>query len=302
MTDLFKAYIYRLRKSKVFWVFTILVIAFSILYSLFAGVFTAIYKSNSANGVAPQARSSLLISICSPFSIPFCLLYLFQILFFGSEWKNDTYRNSILSGKKRSQIYNTAFLLGIIIYFIYLIICIIPIYTITYCFPMKNLAEAETSSLNLFYAFIILVLSGILMTSLSIFSVFVVHNRFIAIAIVIGFYLVCMLTNLLLNYSYLMTPKIDGKVFSVYQYQEFLLCYQVGCSSTSNMFGYGNTTLDVAVKYIFKATEYGNIRIDTNTITGRAPILLIKSIGMDIIFTALFYGFGLLGFKKRDLR
>ena len=109
MSNLFSAGLYRLRKSKVFW-----------LALIFMAVISVILCVEMARNAVTDPNITFADGMFSNQAVMNLVMAVFVTLFLGTEYSDRTIRNKIISGHSRSTIYLAAFLVssvgGLIIY------------------------------------------------------------------------------------------------------------------------------------------------------------------------------------------
>lgn len=318
MISLIKTYFLRLKKSLGIIICFALILLIDVLILLSTGseADNCYYMSLETKLVTPAEvmqnttynRLGLLQSMISPISTQMIIFIVALISFFGQDWSNDTFRNPILAGKKRTEIYNSAIIFSFICYLFFFIFALFLSFVPSYFYHMNNALPMLTPSQN-FIAFIVTFLSSISIIFIACFIIFSIHGEKLSTLIYMGVLILMFVVYLCTIRGYSQS-KENGTVLNYYTMQEWSLIYQYVRSNPQDLFARlftsQNIPIDYAVKYIPKCTVSSTgtryYFTDSTIIEGRSTIILLKSIATFLFHSVPSYFVGRYLFKKRDLR
>lgn len=286
MKSLIRMYLYRLVHSVLFWVCLGLAIASVILTVSIDAEFNVqevLYSGDKTYSIA-----GLLVGLENFGNWPVIVGPAFVSFFFALEWKDGTFRNQLLAGKSRTQVYFSAQIVGLIISFGVLAADLLVTLLLGFAvqMPFFIVAQGQTAAglaSSFWIAFFLLFFLGAFITAVATSFAFIIHNAWGAFGCLIGFiFLSSMIytTTLLfqsLNYD------------NYYVWNECVYSYQL---MTLQSLNFDSLTYGARV-----AGQYLEV-----TVTGRTVPLVLKT-----FFSALLIGGGMgylgwLSFTKRDLK
>jgi hypothetical protein len=323
MTELLHAYLFRVKKSVLFWilvgcfafyVFINLVVLYrdnanTYQYYSSNGSFTLTFYQSLIGFYLTGGTLSQILTVGSPIG-PFSLLgilsFIFVLNFFEEDWGNRTFRLPILSGRKRSEIYFSALIFGLGIYLFFLAIYTFIILGIGGLFNhtiLPYMAGMALAGNDAFYSVMMPILNCLAWMAFAIFLVMSIKGKKLPLAIFVLVFVFSFVFALIL-YATGGTHPQTGDPISYYPFNEFLSfyqCYKAGTPISNPTMGI--IGIDEAVE-MFRDTTSGSSYtfINSRAISGRANILFVKSL---VSFVVVFVGSTLLGlhlFKKGDLR
>jgi ABC-2 type transport system permease protein len=218
MSQLLRMYLYRLRHSKMFYVFLALAFLTALATTAIeaeANAQEAIYDSGPSFSIG-----SLLMGATDFGSWPTILGPALISFFFALEWKDGTFRNQILAGKSRTEMFLSGQIVGLIISLSVFLADFLPSLLFGLLFRMPFfLTGVDTGSF--WTALGMIFFLGLFLSSLATSLAFLVRNSWGAFGCFIGFLI-------LASTVYLFTVILEAANFDVYyECHEFLYSYQV---------------------------------------------------------------------------
>lgn len=227
-------------------------------------------------------------SFMHPLSMPSLTIPVFIILFLSLDYKYDTFRNMILAGKKRTEIYLSALIVSLI-FTVASILVLYGLSTIISSAFGYPLISGDNTAKQYWLTFIAYFVGEILICSLACFLAMTIRNRIASISIFIAVYLLLQGTSTIANIGYIC---VGNSVINFYQLNEFFFPYQLSMIRSG--------TYDYAISYY--AISYSPITVSYEVIQGRTIPLLLKTFITDAILIGLFNVLGCLLFNNKDLR
>lgn len=207
------------------------------------------------------------------------------IFFYAREWKDGTFRNQILAGKSRLQIYLAANITSLIIVFSEVILTQFLIWGLGSAIQMKPLLDGE--SLNRYFvSLLMLCFIGMAYSVIATSFAFIVKNGWGAFGLLFAFFFVF---DVIVGIAQLLQGLNSS---GYYAFLECFFPYQISQFSSAG-FEY-----DAALGYVKTNDGYFN----TVIVSGRTVPLIIKTILFSLLFGG---GFGVLGgylFYKTDIK
>ena len=287
MKELFVSYLYKLRHDLAFRITLIIGGGLSVLMFLIYLGLSAILKSNILSG------SSLLIASLSPVQNFGLAVPINLITFTVLEFNHGSIRNKIIAGHSKASIYTSLFLNGLLFTFV-----LIGLYA------LLNFGLGSIGSLIKFgdgnndlgpllptnfadgyiWKMIVLaVFSYISIVSFTVFFATLFRNIGPSIPVVIVGLLICYLAATIVSAVALIEGKTNETVLWIGRIVDPL--YGIGASEAEPVYKTINGQQVIT----------GQISTVTNE-------TFISSICSNVFYAALFYGFGLLIFTKRDIK
>ena len=282
MANLFKAFLFKLRKDLTFRVTLFIGLGLAVLMTLiYLGIDLAMktFEENSSTyKFVFCTGQNLFINSLSPaqnfgIAIPINLIT-FTVL----EFTQGTIRNKVIAGNSKTKIYFSLILSGLVFTFVliitYSLLCL-GLGSIFGGFDINGTTMSGKLNPEFFWKLILLsVLAYILITVATIFFATLLRNVGPCIPIVILLLLGCYLISTIFNTIGLLGEEIKG------------------------------------IKVAAKVMEVINPLYSLSTLSTDPQTLLLTisneglfwEIGNNLVYTALFLGFGLLIFKKRDIK
>lgn len=283
MKSLVKMYLYRLVHSSLFWVCVGLTAISAIIT---VGIFAEINVQLILSKEAPQhSIAGMLIDSEDFGNWPLILGPAFVSFFFALEWKDGTFRNQILAGKSRTQIFLSAQILGLIISGAVLFIDLFFFFTLGFAFqiPFFIVGTAQTVDevvSSFWIAFFLLIFLGIFLATIATSFAFIAHNAWGAFGCFIAFLF-------LSNIIYGVVSLFQGLNYdNYYVVNECLYAYQASALKSLNFDGFS---------YYGKS---GNLV----KVVGRTLPLVLKTLFSSLIVGGGMGFLGWLSFTKRDLK
>lgn len=279
MKSLLKMYLYRLIHSTLFWVCIGLAVVTPIIWVF---VEAELNVQLALKGYDPSfSIAALIVSMESFMNWPLVMGPAFVSFFYALEWKDGTFRNQILAGKSRTQIYLSSQLMGFFICFsIFLVNFLITLLlglAVQMPFFILNATTTLGSAIGTYLvSFFMLFFLGIFVTVVSTSFAFIIHNAWGAFGCLIGFFFFISFVETITN----LFESVNQD--SYYVFKELLYSYQA--------------SRFISLNYDFSDGVYAA------RVSGRAAALIIKT-----ILSSLFVGGGMgylgwLSFTKRDLK
>ena len=282
MANLFKAFLFKLRKDLTFRVTLFIGLGLAVLMTLiYLGIdfaVKALEENPSAYKFVFCTGQNLFINSLSPaqnfgIAIPINLIT-FTVL----EFTQGTIRNKVIAGNSKTKIYFSLILSGLVFTFVliitYSLLCL-GLGSIFGGFDINGTTMSGKLNPEFFWKLILLsVLAYILITVATIFFATLLRNVGPCIPIVILLLLGCYLISTIFNTIGLLGEEVKG------------------------------------IKVAAKVMEVINPLYSLSTLSTDPQTLLLTisneglfwEIGNNLVYTALFLGFGLLIFKKRDIK
>jgi ABC-type transport system involved in multi-copper enzyme maturation permease subunit len=282
MGNLFKAFLFKLRKDLTFRITLFIGLGLAVLMTLiYFGIDMAVKgleENPSAYKFVFCTGQNLFINSLSPaqnfgIAIPINLIT-FTVL----EFTQGTIRNKIIAGNSKTKIYFSLILSGLIFTFVliitYSLLCL-GLGSIFGGFDINGVTMSGKLNPEFFWKLILLsVLAYILITVATIFFATLLRNVGPCIPIVILLLLGCYLISTIFNSIGLLGEEIEGIKVAAKVMEVINPLYSLSTSSSDPQTG------------LLTITNEG----------------FWWEIGNNIVYTGLFLGFGLLIFKKRDVK
>lgn len=325
--DLFKMYLYRLYHTKsVYIVYGVLALVAIIAVSVFAEINAQATKSNGGTPTAVLSLSELALwcfAVPGAFSnfmqtnastslvngattslanfLPLGFIGLMVICFFvGKDWQNRTFRNQILAGHGRIQIYLVAQLTALLIALGLIITWEATIWSLGSALrvPAFVTNQFETTIGDVTYdpnpagvfcaSFFMELLIYISLAVISCAWSFIIPNSWGSFGLLYGtlelFALISVITYALGYFN----------ADSYYQLREFFLSYQMG--------QFSGFTGDYYATFSSQTTNYGTAYVSSTWHAGRTLALCLKTAGSSLVLIGGMGYLGGLAFVKRDLK
>ncbi len=286
MFKLFKSYWFRLKRFPFFWV-AIGIVAFVAIACVSIATTISYYAYTQTQRTGEVYTSSISLTYLSyqfltPNSLVPILVLLVIAIFFLRDVQHGVYRNQLLSGFSRTQVYLGTILFS---YFIFLTIFaafLIPFYVVGACMPRNllpiSILDGQTSALS----YLIILISDLALPVILDSVILMTQNRGASIGIFFGIYFLVSMIGLITTFS---------SVYGYYQLAEFFTNYQISKASSIV------PNFDTAIKIELVDGVY-----QSSSVTGRTIPLILKT-----VFTKVFYmaAFGVVGgvvYNRRSLR
>jgi ABC-type transport system involved in multi-copper enzyme maturation permease subunit len=264
-------YLYRLVHSVLFWVCIGLAVATPLL-------FVSIYaEMNAKYGTTISIASTLLSSIMGMdfLSWPLILGPAFISFFYALEWKDGTFRNQLLAGKSRTEIYLSSQIIGLLISLAVFVVFFFATLLLGLVYRMPFLLPSENAG-DFCVSFAMMIFLGLFVTVVATSFAFIVHNAWGAFGCLIGFSF--LLEMIMLLISLLEFYNVDN----YYILKEWIYTYQISRFES----------------LAFDATE----NLEGIEATGRTIPLILKTLASSLLGGGGLGFLGWLSFTKRDLK
>ena len=291
MKELLLNYFYRFRKYKMIYAVLGIYILSLLIYLL---VTSFLFGKDNTGTIYYMVDTFTMTSIfMHPLSMPCLTIPIFIILFLSLDYKYDTFRNMILAGKKRIEIYLSALIVSLIftIASILILYGLSTIISSAFGYPLigKSITGLNTTTEQYWLTFIAYFVGEILICSLACFLAMTIRNRIASISIFIAVYLVLQGTTTISNIGYIV---VGNSVINLYQLNEFFFSYQLN-KIRSGYYDYVDS---------YYAISTSPLTVSYEVISGRKLPLLLKTFMSDAILIGLFNVLGCLLFNNKDLR
>lgn len=207
------------------------------------------------------------------------------IFFFAREWKDGTFRNQILAGKSRTQIFLAANITSLVIVFSELFLTQFIIWTLGSAIQMKAFVGSELIGPYL-VSLLMLCIIGAAYSVIATSFAFMIKNGWGAFGLVFALFL---FFNIIVGITQLLQSLNSS---GYYAFLECFFPYQISKFASSGF------SFDTASSF----EKIGEGVFQPTTVTGRSTPLVIKTILFSILFGG---GFGFLGgyvFNKTDIK
>lgn len=277
MKQLLQNYYYRLRKHSTFYAVLGLIVFLTVAINLIS-LLTTINYDQTTNAFFYEPEEVYLDAVYFGTISPIGVNLLVQVVIIellSKDHKYDTFRNMLLAGKSRIQVFFASLIVSLSIYVFFTIVELILMYGLG---GMIGFTISGYGGLDDFLSHLMYFFCGIALTCFTCFMTMVFKNKAITYILVIA---LLVLNSILSTFGNI--GVIDGIEF--YKFNEFFWSY------ATNKIIYGN--LDHATYFV----NYRSVYVE-----GRTLALTIKNLSMDIIVGGLSVFFGQFAFSKIDLK
>jgi len=286
MFNLFKSYWFRLKRFPFFWV-AVGLVALVAIVSVSIVTTVSYYAYAYAQSIGEVYTASISLTYLSyqfliPSSLVPIVILLIIAIFFLRDVQHGVYRNQLLSGFSRTQVYLGTIIFSYFIFFAIFAAFLIPFYVVGACMPRNllpiSILDAQTSSLS----YLVILITDLALPVILDSVILMTQNRGASIGIFFGIYFLVSMFGLITTFS---------SMYGHYQLAEFFTNYQISTASAIV------PDFDTAIKI-----ELVNGAYQSSRVTGRTIPLILKT-----VFTKVFYmaAFGVVGgvvYNRRSLR
>lgn len=277
MKQLLQNYYFRLKKNTLFYTVLAVIVLYLLFVVFFSFLGTLTYDSKTDKFFYVPSEIPLDYLYFNFFS-PTGILLLVQVCIvelLSKDYKYDTFRNMLLAGKSRKQVFFSSLIVSLSIYLFFFLLTFILTYGIG---SIIGFSTSIFGGLYDFVSFLIYIIYGIALTCFTCFITMVVKAKVGVYGLIIA---LLFLDSICSGVSSIIS--IDG--VSVFKFGEFFMGY------AQDKITYGQ--LDFA---------YDIINYQSIEVSGRMPFVVIKNISLDLVITFLSVFFGQFTFSRIDLK